>query len=74
MAEKHLIVVPPRNSNELAKKIIEFFSDKLLATLDIESAHLIVYDMINFQIENTKLEDMYFQILNNSLLIYDRNH
>ena len=55
---KHLIVVPPRDSIELTKKISEFFTNTLDSIIDIESAYQHVYENINFQIENTKLENL----------------
>lgn len=60
---KHLIVVPPRNSKELAQKIISYFTNSLTENIDIDSAFQVVKKEINFSIENAKLENLYLKLI-----------
>jgi glycosyltransferase involved in cell wall biosynthesis len=60
---KHLLTVPVRDSEKLACRIIDYFNGDL-KNIDIDAAYEIVFEKINLQTENNKLERLYYNILN----------
>ncbi len=59
---KHLIVCPVRNAKILGEKIIEILNGNI--KLDLSSAYDVVFENINYEKENSKLESFYKYLLN----------
>jgi glycosyltransferase involved in cell wall biosynthesis len=59
--DRDIIVVPVRNVEKLADAIIQVLNGK--KTVDVDSAYQKVYENINFETENRKLEKLYEKIL-----------
>ena len=59
--DKHLITCPVRDADLLADKILSLLNSKI--TLDLDSAYDVVFNQINFEKENNKLNDFYTNLL-----------
>lgn len=60
----HLVPVPIRNSNVLANEIVNLLDNN--TTIDLDSAQKIIFDKININKENKRLENLYQLLLSES--------